>query len=51
MVKHVREVVRGSRAEKTALQEEEVKLLSTAYKCKANARRTAWRALEILLSK
>lgn len=51
MVRHVREIVKGSRGERAALQEEEVKLLATAYKCKVNARRTAWRALEILHSK
>ena len=51
MVRHVREIVKGSRGQRGAMQEEEVKLLATAYKCKVSTRRTAWRALEILHSK
>lgn len=51
MVKYVREIVKINKSEKIPVQEEEIKLLSNAYKCKINSRRTAWRALEILYSK
>lgn len=51
MVRYVREIIRLTKNEKMAMQEQEIKLFSNAYKCKINSRRTAWRALEILHSK
>jgi hypothetical protein len=55
MVKWVRESMKLHQAEKGSLDgwlsEEQMRLLSCAYKCKINSRRTAWRALEILHAK
>ena len=49
MVKWIRESMKLHQSEKGSLErwlgEEEMRLLSSAYKCKVNSRRTAWRAL------